>query len=149
MNFRQHRVGTLALLTGAILATAMVGGCKNKESQIAGKWADDKGQTVEFKADKSFLQGTGNTATTGKWTFADPTITVSIEALGGKPIDEALKGFSDLAMKMNPNGKKPDLAKLKAELASITMTLSDDGKKMTMKMPAGSNAPAVTLTKQG
>lgn len=149
MNVRHYRVSTLALLTGAVVAASMLGGCKNKESQIVGKWTDDKGTAVEFKENKTFVQGSGSNVVAGKWSFAEPNVTVSIETIGGKSVDETLKSLVELQKKFNPTGKAPDLTAIKKQMSSITLSLSEDGKKLSMKPPAGSNMQPVTLSKQG
>jgi hypothetical protein len=148
MNIHQLKVRALTLMTVTVIAVALVGGCKGKDP-VVGKWADDKGTTVEFKADKTFSQGSGDKAVLGKWDMTDKKVAINVETIGGKPADQVIQGIIDMISKMNPKGASPaDIAKAKSMMKNISLTLSDDSKTLTMAPAEGSKGPGLTLKKQ-
>lgn len=146
---RQQKVRTLSIFTAAVFAVALLSGCKNPDAGIIGKWNDTKGSSVTFNADKTFTQGSGTTSAAGKWSLKDKKLTVSIDTIGGKPADQVIQQLADMMAKMNPKGSsKSDTDKLKEQLKNITMTLSEDGKTLSIDgMKGGAAGAGGTLTK--
>ena len=132
---------TLSLLCVGVMAVGLVVGCKNKDSVVVGKWNGPGGVSVTFKDDKTFTQG-GVMAATGKWSLSEKTVSLNIETVGGKPVNE----FIDQLTKMAPKPPTPaQIAEAKTKLSKLDLALSDDGKTLTQKGP---NGQAQSLTKE-
>ena len=129
-----------ALLCSAILAVGFVAGCKNPEAAVLGKWNGPGGVTVTFNQDKTFTQG-GMMAATGKWTLKEKVINLSVETIGGKPATEFIVQMAKVA---GDKVTKAQIDDAKAKLTKMELTLSEDGKSLSQKLPNGQSA---TLTK--
>ena len=70
-----------------VFAATSIANCggKDPEAQVPGQWKDNQGAVIVFNADKTFLQGSGSTS--GKWDYKDGKVTISVEKMGGVPID--------------------------------------------------------------
>jgi len=144
MNIRQRPIGTLSLVALSAFAVLLVGGCKNPESQVVGDWKDAGGKVMTFKADKTVSQGSGVQGMTGKWSLANKKVSLTIETIGGKPVDQFIDQMAKMMGGKDPQGAK---AKMQAEMKGLALNLSDDGKTMTMAMAGAPSGAAGTLTK--
>lgn len=124
-----------AILTCAVIIAT---GCKSAESRVVGKWNGPNGVSVTFKEDKTFSQA-GMMPVTGKWTVADKKVTVNVETVNGKSPDDLIKQLKSMGAPADTIKKAQDELK-----KGMDMTLSDDGKTMTLKAPSGQSG---TLTK--
>jgi hypothetical protein len=130
------------LLVCATVVIGAITGCKNKESQLVGKWNADKGVVVTFNADKTFAQNAAGAAAAaggaeGTWSFADNKVSLLVTKIGGKPVDEFVKQFVVTMSKINPKAASSQVeAGIRKQLATtIVLNLSDDGKKLTAADP--------------
>ena len=141
MNHRHSGARFGAILLVASLAAAFVGGCKPKEPEIVGLWKDDKGTSTTFNPDKTFSQGVGGQSATGKWTYADKKVTITLEKIGNQTVDDFINGMAKIGVPAD------QIAKAKAQPRSMPLTVSEDGKTMTMTVPGATGKTSVTLTK--
>ena len=151
MNLQQCRIANLGLIAVVFLAAASLCGCKNNDSKVIGRWTlpiGDQSATIHFKADRTFSEeGTGALRIAGKWSFSETTVTLKIETVGGQPAELVQRQLINVFSKPLPGMKKPDPAKLKASLTSISLKISEDGDTMTRQQSTESSS--LTLTKQG
>jgi hypothetical protein len=143
MNNRHRNGSALGLVIVAAFAVALIGGCKKADSRMIGTWTDPQGTVVTFNADNTFSQGSGATSANGKWSISDKKVTLNLEKIGGKPIDEAIDNIQKMLSAKSPQAVTPDqMAKLKAHMKAISFTLSENGKTMALD-----GSPNVTMTK--
>jgi hypothetical protein len=134
------------LLLAASCAVVCNAGCKSADSAIVGDWKDTGGQISTFKQDKTFSEGSGGAAASGKWSLSGKTVTVNIQTIGGKTVDEAIDSLAKSVQQADPKKFNAGMvAKMKGQLKEAKLTLSDDGKTMTA-VSAITGTP-VTFTK--
>ena len=129
MNNRLFRVRATLILVAAYAITGLFG-CKGKDSAVVGKWVDEHGATLMFKADHSFAEGDPEKGAIGTWTAEDKKVTVMIKTMGGKSTDQ----FVDEQVKSHPGILTPaQIESTKKQIRQpAEFTLSDDGKSITL-----------------
>lgn len=135
----------------ALPLIVLAAGCKpNRESQVVGTWSAG-GQSVELKQDKTWTMAAMGQTAEGKWSFADPTVTITTEKVAGKSIAEFKKQIETmkpllLAQAGNDAKKKAQIEKALSTAGDPQkLTLSEDGKSLTLPNPM--TGDTVTMTK--
>ncbi len=131
---------TLSLLCVGFLAAGFMAGCKNSDSKVVGKWNGPGGVSLTFKDDKSFAQS-GQMAASGKWSLTEKTVSLSIDSIGGKPVNDFIDELSKKALKP-PTAAQ--ITEAKTKLSKLDLALSDDAKTLTQ---LGLNGQSLTFTK--
>lgn len=147
MIFRHFSAKGATFVTAAMLAVALVGGCKG--NPVPGDWKDARGAIMSFKADGTVTQnGGGAKGMNGKWTLADKVVAVKVVTIAGMTPDRYLESLKPLLAQMDPKGDvNADIAKAKAGLDKLTFKMSDDGKTMTVDVTGAPAGAMGTLTK--
>lgn len=127
----------------AALALFLLAGCKS--ATVAGTYTFEK-TTLDLKDDKSFTLGQSDAPQgnlQGKWSEQADKVVLNGDTVGGKPIDDLLKGLEKMGVKGKP------LDDLKTMLTHMEATENADKTTLTISMPAvgRQSAKSVTLTK--
>jgi hypothetical protein len=126
----------------------LVGCSKGLDAEAVGKWSGPGGQVLELKQDKTFAVGTGMMSLAGKWSVKDEkTIGLNVDAIGGKPVKQALDDFTKMAGGMM-NKERLEQEKKKATDQLNNLTLGYDKEKKTLTMTGGPGGQSATFTKQ-
>ena len=145
MKIQKIKVRALGILTAATLAVVLVAGCAKKENPVVGRWDDGHKGVVTMKADNTFEVGTPPNNAGGKWTSSEKTVTINIETIGGKPVDDKIKEAVAQLSKLDPKSTPKDIEKMLRSGLTVKLTISEDGK--TMSAEATDGRPATKFTK--
>ncbi len=100
-------------------------GCRGNADPISGKWKDKLGDTIVFAPDHTFSQSSG--LATGKWSFSDGKLTVTVEKIKGMTPEVFLRRrYPVESRKMT----KADFDKFKKETIDFVLAPSEDGKTL-------------------
>ncbi|MDR3691477.1 MAG: hypothetical protein P4L46_19005 [Fimbriimonas sp.] len=146
-----------AFVLVAVCAGILAVGCGNKDSQVIGKWngkviLSDKDKknpavtavegmlnqsTFEFKSDHAFTASIG-AAMEGTWKVEDTKVSLTPTKVAGKSIADIEKAMAG----------SPNYATIKANLDKpMTMTLSSDGKTLTMDSQSSATTSKMVFSK--
>ncbi len=139
---------SVSLLVLAACVVALVGRLQEQEG-VSGRWPVERSGlmhvAVTFGDDKAFTQASvarPDASAKGTWSLKDSTVTIVVQTVGGKSVDDMVKQAMQFYTKPD---KASFEANLRKQLAGIDLKLSDDAKTLTPTDP--SMAKGVAFTK--
>jgi len=127
-----------------ILALALVGCNKDRTKDVVGTWSGATGGNITFAQDGKMSSQAGPATVTGSWKLDGDKVTITPEAVQGKPIADFKKQLQGMAASLPANLR----SKIDEMDKPQGLTLGADGKTMTADAK-GADGKTVTLTKQG